>query len=45
MKTICISDKKGNLIMSINSYDKKTHNQLLKILKRKNKNMNVYEKE
>lgn len=44
MKTICVSDKKGNLLFTINAYDKKMYNQLFKILKKKNKNMNVYER-
>lgn len=43
MKTICVSDKKGNLVMTITAYDKKVYDVLFKKLK-KNKNMNVYER-
>ena len=40
---ICVSDKKGNLVFTIKTFDKKVHDVLLKQLK-KNKKMNVYER-
>lgn len=42
MKFINVSDKKGNLIFVIRTFDKKIHKVLLKQLK-KNKKMNVWE--
>lgn len=41
MKVICVSDKQGNLIMSITAYDNKVAKVLFNKLK-KNKKMNVY---
>lgn len=40
---IYVSDKKGNLIFKIETFDKKVHDVLFKQLK-KNKKMNVYER-
>lgn len=44
MKTIFVSDRHGTLIFTITAYNDKVHKILLKQLK-KNKKMNVYEKE
>ena len=42
MNTICISDKKGNMIAKLITYDKKVFDLLFKKLK-KDKHLNVYE--
>jgi len=42
MKTICVSDKKGNMIAKIITYDKKVFDLLFKKIG-KDKRLNVYE--